>query len=84
LNSFTTKLLSSAGEGASMSSGGEILSSSQKTPIRQSFPAPKSQLTAPTPRQALAWTFAPITERLLLWRNRRLKPKTAFSLLARS
>jgi hypothetical protein len=48
------------------------------------FPAPKGQLTAPTPRLALTETFAPITERLLLWRNRRLKPKTAFSLLARS
>jgi hypothetical protein len=28
---------------------------------------------------ALARTFAPVTERLLLWRNRRLQPKTAFS-----
>jgi Transposase len=41
-----------------MSGGGEILPSSQKTPIRQSFPAPKSQLTAPTPRLAFAGTFA--------------------------
>jgi hypothetical protein len=65
-----------------MSGGGETLPSSQKAPIRQSFRAPKSQINRTYPTLALAWTFAPITERLLVWRNRRLKPKTAFSLHA--
>ena len=53
-NCFTTKLLSSAGESASMSGGRDILPSSQKTADLTIFPSPMSQLTAPTPMLALA------------------------------
>jgi hypothetical protein len=59
LNSFTTKLLSSAGEGASMSGGGEILPSSQKTADSTIFPSPQESINRTYPKASAGRDFCP-------------------------